>query len=254
MTDEAASTLRTVGFILAGSLFWLEYWDLKDRRRPEPRVRLFIAFLLGMVSAVCVLGIYSLLDWLGVPVEPGDQPLRAGLVCVLLVGPVEEGCKFLFARTIIFRWKTFDERVDGFVYAAALALGFAAFENVLSMPSLGWGGQLVRTLCAPLVHTLFAGIWGWGTAHAFRDVKDPRKRIWWQVGSLALAATVHGLYDFALYAGARPPVVAGIVLGLWTAVILGARRALALDDRDEALGSARSTTVRSGSVDGPRGE
>ena len=232
MTSETLSTLRTVGFILAGSLFWLEYWDLKDRHRPEPRLRLFFAFILGMVSAVLALFAYRALDLLDVPLDPGSEPKQAFLVCMLVVGPVEEGCKFLVARTVIFRWKHFDERVDGFVYAATLALGFAAYENFLYLPTLGWGGQVVRTLCAPLVHTLFAALWGWGTAHAFRDVQDPRRRFLWQAGSLAAAAAAHGLYDFALYAGARPPIVAGIVLGLWTAVILGARRALRLDARD----------------------
>jgi RsiW-degrading membrane proteinase PrsW (M82 family) len=239
LTSETISTLRTVGFVLAGSIFWLEYWDLKDRRRREPRARLLIAFLLGMVSAGIALALYAAVTALGLPTEPGSAPPRAFLVCVLVVGPIEEGAKYLVARGIVFRWKTFDERVDGFVYAAAIALGFAAYENFLYLPDLSWGGQVVRTLCAPLVHTLFAALWGWGAAHAALDVKDRGRRVLWNVGSLAAAAFVHGVYDFALCAGAPPPAVAGIVLGLWAAVILGARRALRLDDRDALRQSRR---------------
>lgn len=241
MSAETLNHLRTLGFVLAGTLFWLEYWDLKDRRQPESRWRLLFAFLLGMVSAGIALLLYSGLDRLDVPLDPTETPAAAFLVCVGIVGPVEEVSKFLVARFVVFRWRAFDERVDGFVYAATVALGFAAYENFLYLPSLGWGGQIVRTLCAPLVHTLFAALWGWGTAHALHDVRTPGKRFLWQAGSLAVAAFLHGIYDFALYAGAPPPAIAGIVLGLWLAIIVGARRALRLDvgDARRARRSAR---------------
>lgn len=238
VTEESATLLRAAGFVAAGSIFWLEYWDLKDRKRPEPRARLLAAFAVGVASACFALAAYRLLEAFGIGAQPSSDLRREFLVCMLLIGPLEEGSKFLAARTVVFRWKTFDERTDGFVYAAAVALGFAAFENFFYLPAMDLTGQIVRTLCAPLVHTLFAAIWGWGTAHALISVRSRTWRFLWQAGSLALAAAVHGAYDFALHAGAPPAGVAAIVAVLWGAVILGARHALAADDRDRNGASA----------------
>ncbi|MCG3133590.1 MAG: hypothetical protein HMLKMBBP_00789 [Planctomycetes bacterium] len=232
MTDETQGLLRAAGFAVAGSLFWLEYWDLKDRARPEPRRRLVAAFAVGVASACFALALYRILEALGIGAHPTSDLRREFLVCMFLVGPLEEGSKFFAARTVVFRWRTFDERVDGFIYAAAVALGFAAFENFFYLPALDARGQVIRTLCAPLVHTLFASLWGWGTAHALIAVRGRGARFLWQAGSLAAAALVHGAYDFALHAGAPPPVVAAIVAVLWVVVILGARRALAADDSE----------------------
>jgi len=221
--------LRTAGFVVAGSLLWLQYWDVKDRRRPEPRLRILAAFVVGMASAALAMGLYAVATSLGAPSNPGQGSAAIAVFCIGLVGPVEEGAKFALARAVVFRWKVFDERVDGFVYAAAVALGFAAVENVLYLPNMGLRDQVVRMLCAPLVHTLFAAAWGYGTAHALLEVRSAAGRWAWQLGTVALAAVLHGAYDFVLYAGASSITVAAVVVVLWAAVIAAARHALARD-------------------------
>lgn len=227
MTGDAL--LRTAGFVVAGTILWLQYWDVKDRRRPEPRLRLLLAFVVGMASAVLAMGIYALATFLGAPSDPGQGTASIALFCIGLVGPVEEGAKFALARAVVFRWKVFDERVDGFVYAAAVALGFAAVENLFYLPHMGLRDQVVRMLCAPLVHTLFAAAWGYGTAHALLEVRTAAGRWAWQIGTVALAAVLHGGYDLVLYAGASSLAVAAVVVVIWAAVIVAARHALARD-------------------------
>jgi protease PrsW len=234
VTDEGALLARALGFALAGSLLWLQYWDLKDRRRPEPRLRLLGAFLVGAASAPLAMGFYAAATALGAPANPGRGTLAVAVFCIGLVGPVEEGAKFLLARAVVFRWKVFDERVDGFVYAAAVALGFAAVENLFYLPAMGLRDQIVRTLCAPLVHTLFAAAWGYGTAHALLDVRTRAGRVAWQAGTVALAAVLHGVYDFVLYSGASSITVAVVVVILWAAVIGAARHAVARDAATQA--------------------
>ena len=56
-------------------------------------------------------------------------PMAIG--CFLVIGPREEIAKFLAVRLFVYRNKEFNEPLDGIIYAAAAALGFASLENML---------------------------------------------------------------------------------------------------------------------------
>ena len=170
------STWQLAGVILASALFWMQYVNLKDRRQPEPRRRLLLGFVLGLVAwGIAVLG-FMAFEALGVPdIQFGERAWTA-VYCFLIVGPLEEGAKALMAYLFVFRWREFDEPIDGFVYAAAISLGFASLENFYNVPDLDWGQQLARTAALPITHTLFSAIWGFGAAHArFAAPPGPRR-------------------------------------------------------------------------------
>lgn len=226
--DDAAS-VRTLGLIAAGSLFWLQYWDLKDRWRPEPRARLAAAFGLGAVAAGVAWLLYLAAAAAGVPTHPGSDPARVLLVSLAVVGPIEEAAKLGVALAVVFRWKSFDEHADGVVYAAALSLGFAAAENLLWLPSLGTRDAVVRALCSPLVHTLFGALWGYGVARALLKPRSAAGRLAWIVGSYVVAAFAHGVYDSVLGIVESPLAAAGVVLVLWC-VVIGLARLAAFRD------------------------
>jgi len=217
------NTWQLLGAILASAVFWMQYVDLKDRRQPEPRRGLLIAFLLGIVAwGMAVLGFIAL-DALNVPdVRFGEGPWTA-VYCFGIVGPLEEGAKALLAYSIVFRWRQFDEPIDGFVYAAAISLGFASVENFWNVPSLGWLEQLARTLALPLTHTLFSAIWGFGAGHARFRVPPGARRKLWQLGTLALGMAAHGLYDFLIFAYQATFLTSGLALVIWLFVIWRAR-------------------------------
>lgn len=210
---------QLLGVILASALFWMQYVDLKDRRQPEPRRRLLLAFALGIVAwGLCVL-VYIGLEAAGVPdIRWGDRGWTA-VFCFLIVGPLEEGAKALMAYLFVFRWREFDEPVDGFVYAAAIALGFASLENFYDLPDLEWRSQLAHTLVLPITHTLFSAIWGFGAAHARLALPPGRRRRLWQIGTLALSMAAHGLYDYLIFAFQTTLITSGIALVLWLFVI-----------------------------------
>jgi hypothetical protein len=70
---------------------------------------------------------------------------------------------------------------------------------------------------------LFAAVWGFGVAHA-RLRMNPGPAFWLlQIGSIVLAALLHGLYDFLLLAYQWTFATSGLVLVLWVAVIWRAR-------------------------------
>lgn len=217
------NTWQLLGVILASAIFWMHYVQLKDRHQPEPRRHLLIAFGLGIVAwALAVLGFKSL-DSLGVPdIKFGEGPWTA-VYCFGFVGPLEEGTKILFAYLVVFRWREFDEPMDGFVYAAAISLGFASMENLYNVPELHWLEQLARTAALPLTHMLFSAIWGFGLAYARFCIPRSFRRTLWQIGSIALGMFVHGLYDFLLFAYQATFLTSGLALAIWIFVIWRAR-------------------------------
>ncbi len=208
-------------FILAASILaigfaWAAYFDLKDVYDHEPRRLLVLVFLAGMVSTLPAYLLYRVAERLGFGIELAysDNPaVRLGFF-VLVVGTIEELCKFLSVQVLIHRHPDFDEPLDGIIYAAFGALGFASMENYvlgrwLEGPEL-WG----RLLASPLTHALFAAVWGWSLS---LDRFARPRRPWRVVVGLLLAAIAHGLYDFFVllpWAGGRL-LGAGLVLVLW---------------------------------------
>jgi len=209
--------------VAGGAVFWLIYFDLKDRLKPEPRRLLLLAFLLGGLAALLGLAAYRLAEWLGAPVSPGESQSEILLYCLALVGPIEEGAKFLVARALIFRWKQFDEPIDGLIYASAVAVGFAAVENLLYLPHLDWPEQLARALTSPLTHSLFAAIWGLGLIHARLHAPTRGARFLLQALPLAASMLLHGFYDFLVIGPGATLPASGIVLVLWLWMIVWAR-------------------------------
>jgi protease PrsW len=210
--------------VVASAFFWLVYVDLKDRAKPEPRIRLLQAFILGLVAGAIALGIFELATRLGLPPVDGADTATIAWICFGLIGPVEEGCKVLVALAIVFRWQEFDEPIDGFVYAAAIALGFGTLENLIHLPALDWPDRIAFALVLPLTHTLFAAVWGFGIAGALMLVRHPVGKVVMGVGSVVLAMELHGLYDFVLFATGARWASALIAAALWAFVIFHARK------------------------------
>lgn len=224
--------VRSVGFIAAGALLWMLYFDHKDSLKPEPRRLLLLAWGCGCGAAFLALTLYWLAGLLGMPSWPGESQGEIAVYCLALVGPVEEGAKFLVARFLVFRWRHFDERIDGMVYAAAVAIGFATVENLLYAPLLPWPQQLARAVTSPLTHSLFAAIWGFGTAHALLVCRTRRNRWLWQLIPLGLAMLAHGFYDFFLLAFNATLPASAVILLLWVVLIWYSRRLIRLQQVD----------------------
>ena len=233
--SDPSSTLTAIGLAAVGSVAWLVYFNLKDRLSPEPKRRIAQAFGLGMVAAGLAWGGYYGAALLGFPPSPPKDPAALVVYCMLVVGVVEEGCKFLVARVFCFRWKEFDERIDGLVYAAAVGLGFAAVENVLFLVALPPVHGVLRVLVSPLTHSLFAAVWGFGASRALLVPRSALSRFLWQAGSLVLAMVAHGLYDVAVLVEHWMPVAAGVVAVLWALVIWKSNRLLRLAAADEPV-------------------
>jgi len=217
------NTWQLFGVILASAILWMQYVQLKDHRQPEPPRRLLMAFGLGIVAwGVAVLG-FMAIEAVGVDDIRFGEARWTAVFCFAFVGPLEEGAKVLLAYLVVFRWREFDEPMDGFVYAAAISLGFASVENFYNVPDLAWQEQLARTVALPITHVLFSAIWGFGIGYARFRIPHPTRRTLWQIGSIALAMFAHGLHDFLIFAYQATFMTGGLALAIWVFVIWRAK-------------------------------
>ncbi|MGG6296534.1 PrsW family intramembrane metalloprotease [Leptolyngbya sp. AN02str] len=104
---------------IAPGLFWLWYFYRRDKLEPEPRHLVIKIFVWGVLIAIPVVIVQLFFDWL------------PALMLFVVVAPVtEEYAKYWVVRHGVYNHAEFDEPMDGIVYAAAAALGFASIENV----------------------------------------------------------------------------------------------------------------------------
>jgi len=195
----------TVILSITPCLLWLLYFYHQDRYDKEPPKNIAITFLLGMLSAAgaLVLNTTFLLiinALLGTrdDVRSFRDLVGAAIGFFLVVGPVEELVKFLAVYIYGYRQKEFDEPVDGIVYSATAALGFAAAENCLYLLQ---SGNWVIALRGPLSnpgHALFSAFWGLAMSRAKAMPNIPGQRMKALFQGLLLAAFLHGLFDTVL--------------------------------------------------------
>ncbi len=184
-----------VACVAAPAVFWIAYYRWKDSFRPEPLASLGGTYLLGIAAGMLCLRAYQLGDMIGLPDAAALAETDRGgflLHALLVIGPLEEMMKALPFLVVLWRFRELDEPVDGIVYAACLALGFASYENLHYLGDLRGAEAVMRAFASPLTHTVFASVWGF--AFAWAKLRG-RTRLH-GVAALAIAAVLHGLYDF----------------------------------------------------------
>ena len=204
--------------VLLPILFWGFYHYHKDRHLPEPVGYLLLAFGLGLVSAGISRALYVALGWASLRYDAlalaDGNTLGLFAYSMLAIGPVEELAKMLPFLVLVLRLPEMDEPIDGIIYASFVALGYAAVENVMYLEYLTSAEAAARGFAGPVVHILFASIWGYtiGSAHIrgesiFRGL----------VGGFLLAASLHGLYDFIVLQQSLNalPIAALLIIVVW---------------------------------------
>ncbi|WP_029719809.1 PrsW family intramembrane metalloprotease, partial [Saccharopolyspora rectivirgula] len=201
----AAVALLPVGLVFA-AIVWLDRWE------PEPPLLLLGAFLWGVGGATaCALllndAVTGISDFLlgGTSQQFFSRAVMAPLV--------EEAAKALFVVALWFRRRSeFNGLVDGIVYAALTAAGFAFTENILyfgkAFAEGGLGGVsggvvavfLLRGVLAPFSHPLFSAMIGIGIGLAART-RDNRLRVLYPVAGYFSAVLLHGVWNAATLLG-----------------------------------------------------
>jgi RsiW-degrading membrane proteinase PrsW (M82 family) len=211
------------------SLVYAAFVRRFDRAHPEPLGLVGVTFVMGALAAPAAglvewglsrLSPYTTPELLTFGGLPKALPL-ASIGFALFVGLPEEGAKLLATRYATKR-REFDEPVDGIVYAAIAALGFAAAENLVYFASGRVSATLVvgRAFTALPVHVFLSGLWG----HALgeRLVRPGARVVPWLLASAAL----HGLYDAAMSTSSMFGVGLLVVIALAVAFVAVLRKSL----------------------------
>lgn len=191
--------IAVTGF--APGLFWLWYIYRRDALEPEPARLVLRTFAFGLLAAFPVTMAEG---WFG------------ETFLVVAAGPViEEVAKFLVVFLTIFPHAEFDEPMDGIVYSAAAALGFASIENAGYLVSVYVhdAGRVAGTAALSRVTTVFAlrailSVPGhllfssmWGFTLGWTKFLSPRRTFPLAIRGLILASVCHGFFNFLLVAG-----------------------------------------------------
>jgi len=181
----------------APGAFWLWYFYKKDRIEPEPGHLVIKTYLWGMAAVV--------------PAILLELPF-SGLFLILVAAPIiEEFVKYFAVRRTIYPHAEFNEPMDGIVYSAAAALGFASVENVfyllrtaqssgqaaageVSIFGAVFGVIFTRAVLSVPGHVIFSLMWG--EALGIAKFAPPERRspiIRW---GILLAIGAHAAFNF----------------------------------------------------------
>ena len=202
--------------IIAPAIFWIFYFYYKDRYQPEPIYNLGITYIFGLVTAFACAKFYKLLPFIGLPDDPGflmeSNRIQFLFYSLGVTGIVEEFFKFIPFLIIITRFKSFDEKIDGIIYASIIALGFASYENMGYLAYM-YGFELFgRAFASPLTHTIFSSIWGYTIGVAQIHNKSIFKA---SVMGILFAAFFHGLFNFFTTSSVLRLLSALVILMIW---------------------------------------
>ena len=185
-------------FFFAAIVYWL------DRYEKEPMILLGVTFFWGVVIAAGGAFIINTAFGIGIYLFTGSEG-AADLGTTSIISPiVEEFLKGLAVMIVFFLFrKEFDSVLDGIIYAAIAALGFAATENTLYIYRNGyldggWQGlfflTFIRVIIVGWQHPFYTAFTGIGFA-ASRINKNPIIKFIAPFIGYGVAVTTHAFHN-----------------------------------------------------------
>lgn len=178
---------------------WVDRWE------PEPRPALWFAFLWGAGVSVVTALVFDLGVQVAAMASGGALAVNEFTQAVLQAPLVEESAKGF--GILLLLWvsrRHFDGPVDGVVYAATIAAGFAFTENIqyfgIALAEGGFGGLgmtfIVRGIFSPFAHVMFTACTGFALGLAARRGRSAGAIPYYLLG-LVPAVLLHALWNGA---------------------------------------------------------
>jgi RsiW-degrading membrane proteinase PrsW (M82 family) len=176
---------------IAISLFFL----VKDRYNREPKLKLFICFLLGCLSVIPAL-IVQLATAGPLNRIMGESIAYTVVFAYLIVGLSEELSKYVMLRYYAYPKKSFDEPYDGIVYSVMVGMGFATVENIGYVLQHGLSTAFLRMFLSVPAHATFAILMGYFVGKA---KFEPCRKKFLLASGVFWAVFFHGTFDVFLF-------------------------------------------------------
>lgn len=195
-------TLKTIVYaILGGALpavFWLWFWlREEDKNNKEPRGLIALSFITGALVVILALGVERLTS----------QFMAPGTLRTIAWAAVEEILKYAAVATVVIGSSAIRKPIDYPMYFIAVALGFAALENVLFLlHPIATNGTIVgaltgnlRFLGSTLLHAIASAMIGSAMGLAFYQDWF-RRNLYVFIGVIS-AITLHSLFNLFIMKG-----------------------------------------------------
>ncbi len=215
---ESASFQAIIYAVIAGilpPLIWLYVLLREDKRCPEPRALIFMAFIVGMLAVPIVIPFESY----------ASTHLPDGLPVIVSWAIIEELIKYGIAAVLILWHRAVDESIDLVIYMVTVALGFAALENTffLITPfahgdySNGLITDNLRFVGSTLLHVVASSAIGFALAFSYKRSRPIR--ILAASAGVILAIALHTLFNFFIITkNGSQTIIAFFVV--WTGVVV----------------------------------
>ncbi|WP_194948170.1 PrsW family intramembrane metalloprotease [Actinomyces trachealis] len=224
--------------IVLGSVIWVDRWE------PEPFGLLLTAFLWGAGVATLISMLVNTTSSSLAYGATGD-PYQANTFSAVITAPlVEEGTKGLGVLLIFLIWRrNFDGPVDGVVYAAVCAAGFAFAENILYF--VKYQDSIIMTfvlrgVASPFAHIMFTASTGLALGLS-TGMRSRQAWVWMAPLGLAGAIGMHAFWNGVL--GTRPAAYFAVEVPLFigfVSLVVALRAAEQKTLRNRLIDYARS--------------
>lgn len=201
---------------------WLAFY-LEEDPKPEPKRLIAYTFVLGCLSTIIALFLQIQAREAGLLASLTPDGIRSGMgfLALILLGFIEELCKFGAAYFAIHKAREFDEPIDAMIYVIVAALGFATIENIAVLQGQFsdqsflidiLGVTSSRFVGATLLHALSAAFLGYYWALAKRHGKPSLI-----VVGIGVATVLHAGFNFLIlnYESIVYPLILLIVGGFF---------------------------------------
>ncbi|OHA93684.1 MAG: hypothetical protein A3E02_00210 [Candidatus Zambryskibacteria bacterium RIFCSPHIGHO2_12_FULL_38_34] len=194
------SSFNTIFLSLLGgvlpAILWLWFWLKEDKLHPEPKIRILLVFIGGMVSVFIVLPLEKLVFTTILS--------NVSLLTILLWATIEEISIYVATFFTALRNKVVDEPIDAIIYMITAALGFSALENTLFIFNLIDRGDFIqgimtgnsRFLGATLLHVASSATIGVMIGLSYYK-KPFAKRVFLFTG-IVLSILLHTLFNLLI--------------------------------------------------------
>lgn len=204
---------------------------LLDRYEQEPFKLIMGAFFWGAVGAVIVAFIINTIFGVGAYMVTSSEETAKIYSAVLSAPIVEEIAKGLAVLVVYaFFRNEFDSTLDGIVYAAITAIGFAATENVLYIYRNGylqggWEGfqmlAVTRLVVVAWQHPFYTAFTGIGLAYS-RNSRNGFRKYFAPILGLFVAMSAHGFHNLVASMGSEVFCTVGLLADWsgWIAMVI----------------------------------
>ncbi len=196
----------------------------KDKNEKEPIGLLIGIFFAGMATIIPA-GIGEVIgDGILEYVLSYYPILKAIILAMVIVGPLEELGKYTVLRLITWKSKHFNYSFDAIVYSVFASLGFACLENVGYVFQNGLATAILRMFTSVPGHACFAVFMGYFYSKAKYAAVTKNKADYHKYNLLSILIPIvgHGIFDAILFAGeaANETVITGLSLILWLCYVI----------------------------------